>query len=192
MSALPASPASAPVNLRATKIVATLGPASNTPDVLEKLLVAGVNVVRVNFSHGSAEEHIQTVKTVREIAARLGKDIGVLSDLQGPKIRIGKFADGKVNLLAGDRFAFDIECSVGDQQTVGLDYPELVNDVKSGDTLLLNDGRMTMTVDKVTSTRIECTVVQGGVLSNRKGINRQGGGAYRSPKIQRTCTWRAS
>jgi len=161
---------------RATKIVATLGPASSDPAVLERLIAAGVNVVRVNFSHGSADEHIATVRSVREIAARRGRDVGVLADLQGPKIRIGKFADGKVTLAPGDRFTFDNQCELGDATRVGLDYKELVNDVKPGDTLLLNDGRMTMRVDRVDATTIECTVVVGGVLSNRKGINRQGGG----------------
>ena len=164
------------VTKRATKIVATLGPASSSPEVLEKLILAGVNVVRANFSPGSAQEHVDTVRQVREIAGRLGRDVGVLSDLQGPKIRVGKFAEGKILLAVGDRFTFDIECELGDQQRVGLDYPELVNDVVAGDTLLLNDGRLTMTVDKVGATTIDCTVVQGGVLSNRKGINRQGGG----------------
>ncbi len=162
--------------LRATKIVATLGPASSSPDVLERMLAAGVNVVRVNFSHGSAEEHTATVRLVREIAARMGRDVGVLADLQGPKIRIGKFADGKVTLAPGDRFTFDIHCELGDRSRVGLDYKELVADVKPGDTLLLNDGRMTMRVDKVGASTIDCTVTVGGVLSNRKGINRQGGG----------------
>ncbi len=161
---------------RATKIVATLGPASTKPDILEKLLLAGVNVVRVNFSHGTAAEHTEAVRLVREIANRLGLDIGVLADLQGPKIRVGKFADGKVELAEGDKFVFDINCELGDQHTVGLDYKDLVNDVVAGDTLLLNDGRMMMKVDKVTSTTIMCTVTQGGTLSNRKGINRQGGG----------------
>jgi pyruvate kinase len=161
---------------RATKIVATLGPASSSPEVLEKLIEAGVNVVRVNFSHGTAEEHTETVRLVREIAARQGKDIGVLADLQGPKIRVGKFADGKILLATGDRFTFDIECELGNQEKVGLDYPELVNDVFAKDTLLLNDGRVMMVVDKVTATTIACTVTQGGILSNRKGINRQGGG----------------
>jgi len=162
--------------LRATKIVATLGPASNSPEVLERMIGAGVNVVRVNFSHGSAEEHVATVARVREIASRLGRDIGVLADLQGPKIRIGRFADGKVDLAPGDRFTFDIDCELGDRSRVGLDYKELVEDVHPGDTLLLNDGRMTMTVERVGSRTIDCTVVVGGVLSNRKGINRQGGG----------------
>jgi len=161
---------------RATKIVATLGPASSDPAVLERMLRAGVNVVRVNFSHGTAAEHVETVRRTREIADRLGQSVGVLADLQGPKIRIGTFASGSVTLADGDRFVFDNECVLGDQTRVGLDYPELVNDVQPGDTLLLNDGRMMMRVDRTTPTTIECTVIQGGVLSNRKGINRQGGG----------------
>ena len=162
--------------IRATKIVATLGPASSSPETLERMLAAGTNVVRVNFSHGSAAEHTATVRLVREIAQRLGRDIGVLADLQGPKIRVGKFADGRITLAVGDRFTFDIECELGDQQRVGLDYKELVDDVRVGDTLLLNDGRLIMRVDRVGRTTIECTVTQGGVLSDRKGINRQGGG----------------
>ena len=161
---------------RATKIVATLGPASNRPEVLERVLAAGANVVRVNFSHGSAQEHADAVEQVRQTARRLGRDVGVLADLQGPKIRIGKFAEGKVLLAVGERFTFDIECALGDQQRVGLDYPELIEDVHPGDTLLLNDGRVIMTVDRVGATTIDCTVTQAGILSNRKGINRQGGG----------------
>ncbi|MGB7183390.1 MAG: pyruvate kinase [Burkholderiaceae bacterium] len=161
---------------RATKIVATLGPASSSPEVLEKMMVAGMNVVRVNFSHGTAREHSDTVNLVRSIAKRLGCEIGVLADLQGPKIRIGEFADGIVHLEIGDKFTFDIECELGDQHRVGLDYKELVNDVVVGDTLLLNDGRMTMLVNAVGKTTIDCTVTMRGELSNRKGINRQGGG----------------
>ena len=161
---------------RATKIVATLGPASNSPEMLARLFKAGVNVVRVNFSHGSAEQHTETVRLVREVAVGLGTDVGVLADLQGPKIRIGKFAEGKINLNPGDPFAFDIHCESGDQGVVGLDYKDLVNDVHPGDTLLLNDGRMTMRVLRVSDSRIECEVILGGVLSDRKGINRQGGG----------------
>ena len=161
---------------RATKIVATLGPASSDPAVLERMILSGVNVVRVNFSHGSAEGHTQVVNMVREVATRLGRDIGVLADLQGPKIRIGKFAGGKISLVEGDTFTFDIDCELGDERRVGLDYKALVHDVKSGDTLLLNDGRMTMRVDRVNDRTIDCTVTVGGVLSDRKGINRQGGG----------------
>ena len=161
---------------RATKIVATLGPASSPPAVLERLILAGVNVVRVNFSHGTADEHKATVAAVRATAQRLGRDIGVLADLQGPKIRVGRFADGKVTLEEGARFTFDVDCELGDATRVGLDYPELVDDVRSGDTLLLNDGRIVMRVERVGERSVECTVLQGGVLSNRKGINRQGGG----------------
>jgi pyruvate kinase len=161
---------------RATKIVATLGPASSDPATIERMILAGVNVVRVNFSHGSADGHTALVGVVREVASRLGRDIGVLADLQGPKIRIGKFAGGKINLVEGDRFTFDIDCELGDESRVGLDYKALVHDVKAGDSLLLNDGRMIMRVDRVTDTLIACTVTIGGVLSDRKGINRQGGG----------------
>ncbi len=161
---------------RATKIVATIGPASSSPEKLEQLILAGMNVVRVNFSHGTADQHTAAVNTVRETAQRLGRDIGILADLQGPKIRIGKFKDGPIQLEKGDKFTFDIDCEEGDQTRVGLDYPDLVNDVAAGDTLLLNDGRMMMTVDKVTATTIECTVSMRGDLSDRKGINRQGGG----------------
>jgi pyruvate kinase len=161
---------------RATKIVATLGPSSSSPEILEKLIKAGVNVVRLNFSHGTAQDHRDRAETVRAIAARLGLDVGVLADLQGPKIRVGKFAAGKVELETGARFMFDINCSLGDQDRVGLDYPELVNDVSAGDTLLLNDGQISMQVDGVTKTTISCTVLEGGTLSDRKGINRVGGG----------------
>jgi pyruvate kinase len=161
---------------RATKIVATLGPASSSPEMIEKLIQAGVNVVRLNFSHGTADDHRSRAALVRTAAERLGVDIGVLVDLQGPKIRVGKFAEGKVTIASGASFTFDLDCALGDAQHVGLDYPELVNDVAAGDTLLLNDGQMSMRVEKVTPRTIACTVIEGGVLSDRKGINRLGGG----------------
>jgi pyruvate kinase len=161
---------------RATKIVATLGPASSSPEMIEKLIQAGVNVVRLNFSHGTADDHRSRAALVRAAAERLGVDIGVLVDLQGPKIRVGKFAEGKVTLASGTSFTFDLDCELGDAQHVGLDYKELVNDVAAGDTLLLNDGQMSMRVEKVTPRTITCTVIEGGVLSDRKGINRLGGG----------------
>ncbi|NBW01572.1 MAG: pyruvate kinase [Betaproteobacteria bacterium] len=161
---------------RATKIVATLGPASSSPEMIEKLIQAGVNVVRLNFSHGTADDHRSRAALVRAAAERLGVDIGVLVDLQGPKIRVGKFAEGKVTLASGASFTFDLDCELGDAQRVGLDYKELVNDVAAGDTLLLNDGQMSMRVEKVTPRTITCTVIEGGVLSDRKGINRLGGG----------------
>ncbi len=161
---------------RATKIVATLGPASAAPEVLERILHAGADVVRVNFSHGSPQEHTDVVARVREIAERIGRSVGVLADLQGPKIRIGTFESGSIVLDDGDPFVLDVDCPLGNQERVGLDYPELVQDVAVGDTLLLNDGRVRMRVDRVDARAVACTVTQGGVLSNRKGINRQGGG----------------
>lgn len=161
---------------RATKIVATLGPASSSADLLEKLILAGVNVVRLNFSHGTAQDHRDRAALVRLIADRHGLDVGILADLQGPKIRVGKFAGGQVDLAAGARFTLNTACDVGDATQVGLDYPELVHDVSVGDTLLLNDGQISMRVEQVTPTTIVCTVIEGGVLADRKGINRVGGG----------------
>jgi len=161
---------------RQTKIVATVGPASTDPAVLERMIAAGMNVVRVNFSHGTAQEHIDRVKTVREIAARLKRDIAVMADLQGPKIRIGVFANGSTNLVNGQPFVLEAKCDSGDDERVGLDYPELVNDVKAGDTLLLDDGKIVLKVKKVTPSQIHCETEVGGVLKNRKGINKLGGG----------------
>ena len=125
---------------RSTKIVATLGPASNDPATQERLLNAGVNMVRLNFSHGTAEEQIGRANGVREIAKKLGCPVAVLVDLQGPKIRVGKFEKGKITLVKGDKFILDAECTMGNQERVGLDYKELPNDVEPGAILLLNDG----------------------------------------------------
>ncbi|HEU5295949.1 MAG TPA: pyruvate kinase [Burkholderiaceae bacterium] len=162
---------------RATKIVATLGPATSDPAVLEQLLRAGVDVVRLNFSHGTAQDHIDRARLVRDTAARVGKPVALMADLQGPKIRVGKFAEGKVMLKAGDAFMLDAARNEpGDQQAVGLDYKELPRDVKPGDTLLLNDGLIVLTVDQVQAERVHTRVKVGGVLSNNKGINKQGGG----------------
>ena len=162
---------------RATKIVATLGPASSTPEMLEAMIRAGVNVVRLNFSHGKAQDHIDRGNTVREAARRAGREVGIMADLQGPKIRVGKFADGKVMLEPGQPFVLDASrTEPGDLSGVGLDYKELPRDVKAGDTLLLNDGLIVMTVDKVVGDAVHATVKLGGELSNNKGINKQGGG----------------
>lgn len=144
--------------------------------MLDAAIAAGVDVVRLNFSHGTPEEHIERAELVRSIARTRGRAVGVLADMQGPKIRIGKFKDGKVNLNPGDHFILDAECSLGDQTRVGLDYPELVQDVARGATLLLDDGRIEMWVESVEGSEVHCKVVQGGVLSNNKGINRKGGG----------------
>jgi pyruvate kinase len=162
---------------RATKIVATLGPASSDPDVLERLLRAGVDVVRLNFSHGKAEDHIARAELVRTVAQRVGKPVALMADLQGPKIRVGKFAEGKVMLEAGARFVLDAgRTEPGDVHAVGLDYKELPRDVRPGDTLLLNDGLIKLTVDDVRGEQVVTRVVLGGELSNNKGINKAGGG----------------
>jgi len=162
--------------LRRTKIVATLGPASDDPKILDRMIEAGVDLVRLNFSHGTSEQHIQRAETVRSLARARGKTVGVLVDLQGPKIRIGKFADKSITLNNGDTFILDANCELGNQERVGLDYKELTNDVSRGTTLLLDDGRIVMWVERVEGAEIICKVIQGGPLSNNKGINRQGGG----------------
>ena len=162
---------------RATKIVATLGPASSDPALLEAMIRAGVNVVRLNFSHGKAQDHIDRARLVREVAARAGREVAIMADLQGPKIRVGKFAEGKVMLENGAKFVLDASrTEPGDLQGVGLDYKELPRDVKSGDLLLLNDGLIVLTVDAVKGEQVHTTVKTGGELSNNKGINKQGGG----------------
>ena len=161
---------------RSTRIVATLGPACSEPDVLRRMLAAGVDVVRLNFSHGRADDHVERARMVREAARAEGREVAVMADLQGPKIRIGKFADGKVDLVAGARFVLDAECATGDATRVGLDYPELVHDVGPGAILLLDDGLIRLEVEAVEGPRIVTRVVVGGKLSNNKGINRLGGG----------------
>ena len=163
--------------MRATKIVATLGPASSDPDLLERMIRAGVNVVRLNFSHGTAQDHIDRAELVRAAAQRAGREVGIMADLQGPKIRVGKFAEGKVMLVAGEPFILDASrTEPGDIRAVGLDYKELPRDVRPGDTLLLNDGLIVLTVDTVRGEQVHTLVKVGGVLSNNKGINKQGGG----------------
>lgn len=164
--------------LRRTKIVATIGPATDEPDVLRKMIAAGVDVVRVNFSHGEAADHIRRVTMVRNAAQDAGREVGVLADLQGPKIRIDRFRDYEVFLTEGQPFILDANCGRddGDQQRVGITYKELVNDVVPGDVLLLDDGNIELQVNEVVGGEIKCTVLVGGILSNSKGINRQGGG----------------
>ncbi len=162
---------------RATKIVATLGPASSEPVILEKMIRAGVNVVRLNFSHGTAQDHIDRARMVREVAQRAGCEVAIMADLQGPKIRVGKFAEGKVLLEPGARFLLDAtRTEPGDQDAVGLDYKQLPRDVKAGDVLLLNDGLIVLTVESVRGEVVATRVTVGGYLSNNKGINKQGGG----------------
>jgi len=162
--------------LRSTKIVATLGPSSTDPETLERMFLAGADVVRLNFSHGSAQDHIQRAELVRSLCRKTGRTVAIMADLQGPKIRIGRFKEGRIALNKGDQFVLDAECELGDQGHVGLDYKDLPRDVKPGDMLLLDDGRMVLDVVEVAGHRISCTVRHGGELSNNKGINRKGGG----------------
>lgn len=164
--------------LRRTKIVSTLGPATDEPGVLEKLILAGVNVVRLNFSHGSPEDHKKRCDMTREYAAKHGRHVAVLGDLQGPKIRIARFADGPIELKLGDKFLLDadLERDAGNQHQVGIDYKELPNDVNPEDLLLLDDGRVVLRVDSIEGNKVFCTTTVAGGLSNNKGINRQGGG----------------
>lgn len=164
--------------MRRTKIVATLGPATDDPGVIESLIAAGVDVVRLNFSHGTHEEQKRRAELVRECGEKLGRVVGVLADLQGPKIRTERFEDGKIKLTKGDTFILDaaLDKNSGTQERVGITYKSLVDDVKPGNTLLLDDGRMVFQVDKVDGSEIYCTVMQSGWLSDRKGINLLGGG----------------
>jgi pyruvate kinase len=162
---------------RATKIVATLGPASSSPEVLDRMIRAGVDVVRMNFSHGKPQDHIDRATLVRETARRAGREVAIMADLQGPKIRVGKFEGDKTLLEAGHKFILDAAATtLGNNERVGLDYKELPRDVKAGDVLLLNDGLLKLVVDSVRGDEVHTTVVVGGVLSNNKGINKAGGG----------------
>ena len=161
---------------RATKIVATIGPASSDLNTLIRMIAAGVDVVRLNFSHGKAQDHMDRASLVRQAAAACGCEVAIMADLQGPKIRIGKFQNGQIELHDGAPFILDAACELGNQECVGLDYKELPRDLKPEDVLLLNDGLIVLVVDKVIGSAIHTKVKIGGVLSNNKGINRQGGG----------------
>lgn len=164
--------------LRRTKIVTTLGPATDRDNNLEEIIRAGANVVRMNFSHGSAEDHKLRAEKVRAIAAKLGTHVAILGDLQGPKIRVSTFKDGKIQLTVGDKFILDADMAPGegDQDAVGIDYKALPQDVVPGDILLLDDGRVQLEVISVTDSKVHTQVTIGGALSNNKGINKKGGG----------------
>jgi pyruvate kinase len=165
--------------LRRTKIIATMGPATNTPEAVEEMIRAGVDIVRLNFSHGELEDHRARAKLVRDASEKLGWTVGILGDLQGPKIRIDRFIDGKVTINAGDTFVLDaaFDENSGTTERVGIAYKSLPDDVYKGDDLMLDDGRIVLTVtDVINRTEIHTKVVVGGVLSNNKGINKRGGG----------------
>ncbi|MGP0056672.1 MAG: pyruvate kinase, partial [Steroidobacteraceae bacterium] len=163
---------------RRSKIVATLGPATDDPKILADMVRAGVDVVRLNFSHGETSDHARRLDLVRQAAKLAGRYVGVLGDLQGPKIRIDRFAAGKVDLADGAEFTLDAELAVdaGTDHAVGIAYKKLPSDVFPGDILLLNDGKISLQVLEVSGPRIRTRVLVGGELGNNKGINRQGGG----------------
>lgn len=164
--------------LRRTKIVITMGPSLDDPDMLKRVILAGADVFRANFSHGTVEMHEKRITMVREMAAEFGKTLAILVDLQGPKIRISRFKNKKIQLQEGQDFVLDTTLGdeEGTEKSVSLDYKNLPNDVHAGDTLLLDDGRIVMEVNKIENMRIYCKVTVGGELSNNKGINRLGGG----------------
>lgn len=165
-------------HLRRTKIVVTLGPSLDDPDMLKRVILAGADVFRANFSHGTVEMHEKRINMVKDLAKEYGKAIAILVDLQGPKIRIGRFKNKKIQLQEGQPFIFDTQLGddEGTEETVSLDYKNLPQDVSVGDTLLLDDGRIVMEVEKTNTHRIYCKVTVAGELSNNKGINRSGGG----------------
>lgn len=164
--------------LRRTKIVTTLGPATDKPDTLAALIAAGANTVRLNFSHGSRDDHIKRAELVRKLAAEQNRYVAILGDLQGPKIRVARFVDGAVELDKGATFILDasLDKQSGNENQVGLDYPDLPHDVDKDDILLLDDGRIRLQVTGVDGSRVITQVLVGGKLSNNKGINRLGGG----------------
>ena len=166
------------MNLRRTKIVATLGPATSSQEALENIIAAGTDVVRLNFSHGSAQDHKDRANTVLKAAKKVGRHVAILADLQGPKVRIARFLENKVQLSNGQSFILDpkMDLDSGTDQAVGLDFPELGKDLNKDDILLLDDGRIVLKVERVEENKVFTTVEVGGPLSNNKGINLQGGG----------------
>lgn len=164
---------------RRTKIIATLGPASTNPKVLENIILRGVNLVRINFSHGEKKTHLQQVVTVRSLAAKHQKQVGILMDLQGPKIRIAKF-EKTTSVILQEKEKFIISCNLpenkGDQQKIGLNYKKLYQDVKKKSELVIDDGRILLEVEKIVNKEIHTTVIQGGKLEQNKGLNLRGGG----------------
>ena len=174
---------------RRTKIIATLGPSTDGDSTVEGLIRAGTDLVRINFSHGNLSEQQKRIRAVRDCATTIGRQIGILADLQGPKIRIAKFGNGSINLKPGVQFVLDasLASSAGTQEAVGVDYKQLAEDVKTGDVLLLDDGRIEMEVDKVDGLRIICIVKTGGELSDNKGINRRGGGLSAGALTLKDC-----
>ena len=163
---------------RRTKIVATLGPATDDPEVLKEIIGAGMDVARINFSHGEEEDHRTRIEALRKASAECGREIGLMGDLQGPKIRVRRFKNSKATLVEGAKFFLDSTLGLddGNDEGVGVAYSKLHEDVEAGDVLLLNDGQIKLAVDSIEGTRLHTTVLLGGILSDHKGVNRQGGG----------------
>lgn len=166
---------------RRTKIVTTLGPATDREGILEGIIRAGADMVRMNFSHGTAEDHILRANQVRDIAAKLGRHVAIMGDLQGPKIRVSTFKDGKVYLAIGDKFILDAALGKGEgcQEQVGIDYKSLPNDVVPGDILLLDDGRVQLKVEQVEGTRIHTTVTVACCSPTTRASTRRGRSLHR-------------
>lgn len=164
--------------MRRTKIVTTLGPATDNANTLEDLLLQGANVVRLNFSHGTADDHRERANKVRSLAEKHELNVALLADLQGPKLRIGQFKNGAIELKEGAKFCLDAnyDSEAGNEHIVGIDYKDLPKDCSAGDILLLDDGRIELEVMAINGSAIDCKVITGGKLSNNKGINRKGGG----------------
>lgn len=158
---------------RRTKIVATIGPATSHPDVLRALIQAGATTLRLNFSHGTHDDHQRSIRLIRQIAFELNQPVGILQDLQGPKIRLGRFENGSIRLAGGDRFTLTSEPIPGTQEISSVTYDLLADEVPSGATILLDDGRVEMLVEEVDRVKhaLHCRVVVGGPLSNNKGVN---------------------
>lgn len=160
--------------MRRTKIVCTIGPASDSEEVLAKLMDVGMNVARLNFSHGTLEQHHTVIQRIRKIAEQKSKPIAILQDLAGPKIRVKDFKDGLVNLTPGETFTLTTQDIAGDKLRASVTYPKLPNEVKAGDPILLADGSIQLQVKKTDATNVVCEVVVGGELSSKKGINLPG------------------
>jgi pyruvate kinase len=157
-----------------TKIIATIGPASNSPTIIAKLIQAGMDAARLNFSHGEQKDHVHRIKLIRQEAAKAGKQIAIIQDLKGPKLRVGLMQDNGVALKRGDSITLTTKKITGTKDIVSVTYPRLVKDLKAGDTVLLDDGRLELKVIEKNAAALECKVVRGGVLKSNKGVNLPG------------------
>src|SRR5690242_18260020 len=160
--------------MRNTKIVATVGPASESEQILARLIEAGVDVFRLNFSHGTYDQHQTIFERIRKLAQSAGKPVAVMQDLQGPKIRLGKFAGGSVQVKTGQRFIITARKVAGGPGIVSTDFKELPDEVKEGERILIDDGLVAMRVRDVRGQDVHCEVIAGGVVSDRKGLNLPG------------------